>query len=84
MMKTNSNKQRMTADEYQDHMDALATKVGLSLEGEMMEEAIVACAANIGFGVAQLPPEGRRVMLNHVLELINQIINKVDDRQKKQ
>jgi len=75
------NDHKMTNDEYQDHMDNLAKSVGRALEGQRIEDGIIACAACIGFALLQLTPEQRKKMREHTDHLINEILIKAPVRQ---
>jgi len=68
---------KMTLEQYQDHMDKLATAVGQVLNGEKLEDGISACAACIGFGMTQLDPSQHGKMRDHIGRIINAIIDKV-------
>jgi hypothetical protein len=65
---------KMTDEEYQTHMDGLAKKVGEALGGERIEEAIIACAACIGFGLLQLKPPHRDVVHLQAKKMIDTLI----------
>jgi hypothetical protein len=65
----------MTDDEYQTHMDGLAQKVGNTLAGERIEDAAIACAACIGFGLLQLKPEHRTVLRKQINVMIEKIVD---------
>jgi hypothetical protein len=67
----------MTLDQYQDHMDKLATKVGQVLNGERLEDGMSACAACIGFGMTQLDPKEHSKMRAHIGNIIDAIVAKV-------
>ena len=71
------NTDRMNHDEYQDHMDQLAQKVGQVLNGERLEDGISACAAAIGFGMTQLVPSQHEKMRAHIDRIIDAIIENV-------
>jgi hypothetical protein len=66
----------MTNEEYQKHMDELALRVGHALKGMRLEDAISACAANIGFGMVQLPSDQHEKMRAHFNLIIDTIIEK--------
>jgi hypothetical protein len=68
--------QIMTDDEYQDHMDELAKKIGSVLVGERIEDGILACAACMGFALIQLTPEQRKAVRRHTDHMINEILAK--------
>lgn len=71
------NTMKMTQEEYQDHMDKLATKVGQVLNGEKLEDGMSACAACIGFGMTQLDPSQHGKMREHIGRIIDAIIKNV-------
>ena len=64
----------MTDDEYQTHMDGLAQKVGEALAGQRIEDATIACAACIGFGLLQLKPEHRDALRKQINTIIEKIV----------
>jgi hypothetical protein len=66
----------MTPDQFQDHMDKLSIRVSQALGGERLEDAMSACAACIGFGMIQLPPEQHDKMRAHLDRIIDVIIEK--------
>jgi hypothetical protein len=65
-----------TQEEHNDHMDALALRVGKALEGESIEDGILACAACLAFGLVQLTPEQRDKLRPHVEMFIDGIVRK--------
>jgi len=71
-----TDRMAMTNDEYQDHMDELAKKIGRALEGERIEDGIIACAACMGFALIHLTPEQRKTMRAHTDHMINEILTK--------
>jgi len=71
---------KMTHDEYQDHMDMLAKRVGMALEGQRLEDGISACAANIGFAMTQMPEAQHAKMREHIWRIVDAIIEKVPSR----
>ena len=68
------NGHKMSDDEYQTHMDNLAKKVGEALAGQRIEDATIACAACIGFGLMQLKPEHREILRKQVSDMIEKIV----------
>jgi hypothetical protein len=66
----------MTNEEYQDHMDKLAMKISRVMEGQRVEDGIIACSACIGFGLMQLPSDKRDQMRTHVIGVIDGILNR--------
>ena len=79
-MNNNNHKIQMTPDEYQNYMDELSTKVSQTLHGARLEDGISACAACIGFGFTQLPPDQHEKMRAHIERIINAIIERVPSR----
>ncbi|HET9538088.1 MAG TPA: hypothetical protein VFP43_22535 [Mesorhizobium sp.] len=77
-----SDPRKMTPDEYQDHMDVLAKKIGRVMEGERVEDGIIACAACAAFGLVQIPPDKRAQIRNHINAMIDDIVKEADARQK--
>jgi hypothetical protein len=69
----------MTEDEYQDHMDKLAMKISRVMEGQRIEDGVIACSACVGFGLMQVPPEQRKKLYDHVLKVIGGILNRESD-----
>jgi hypothetical protein len=65
---------KMTTEEYQAHMDALAMRVSDAAKGERLEDGLSAFAACIGFGMAQLPADQHDKMRAHLDRIINAII----------
>ena len=65
---------KMTKEEYQIHMDALAMRVSKTMAGERLEDALSAYAACIGFGMLQLPPHQHDLMHQHIGNIIGAII----------
>jgi hypothetical protein len=74
--------QIMTDDEYQDHMDELAKKIGSVLVGERIEDGIIACAACMGFALIQLTPPQRMAVRGHTEKMINEILIKAAEAQQ--
>lgn len=68
---------KMSHEEYQDHMDKLAHKVGEVLHGERLEDGISACAACIGFAMVMVPPDKHDQMRSHIWKIVDAIIANV-------
>jgi hypothetical protein len=73
---TTKNSVAMSLEEYQAYMDALTMDVSKAMGGARLEDAITACAACIGFGMAQLPPEHRETMRTQFNNIIDKIIER--------
>jgi len=73
---------KMTTEEYQAHMDALAMRVSDAAKGERLEDSLSAFAACIGFGMAQLPKEQHDMMRSHLDRIITAIITNVPQVQR--
>jgi cyanophycinase-like exopeptidase len=71
------NSTAMSNEEYQLHMDELAMRISEAMKGERIEDALSACAANIGFGMTQLPVDQHDKMRVHLGRIIEAIIAKV-------
>jgi hypothetical protein len=68
--------EKMSLEEYQKHMDALAMRLSETMRGEKLEDALSASAACIGFGMVQLPEEQHAKMREHLNRIIDVIIEK--------
>jgi hypothetical protein len=60
--------------EHEEHMDELALRVGKTLEGETLEDGIMACAACLALGLVQVRPEERAKLRPFLDNFIDRII----------
>jgi len=67
---------QMSLEDYQAYMDKLALRISETMKGARLEDALSACAANIGFGMVQLPEAQHDKMRAHLNKIIDAILEK--------